>query len=233
MRAMLTMLNRSAPPLAAVMLLLLMLTRPFDVRSVPGTDEYFAEIRTHVQSVPYKIGPWLGRDVEVSVAAVKLLKPNIIVQRQYTNQDTGRTVQLLIVHCGDTRDMRGHYPPVCYPAHGWTQRSVKPTSVRVQGAMLPARLYEFSSVINGLERRMTVFNLFIVPRRDQQFFADMDGLERASQDVIGAGLGAAQIQIVSTGDEMDLASDAVVETFFQSLEPVLRVIAERAPTNES
>lgn len=226
-------INRAAPALAAVVLLLLLLTRPFEVRDVPGTDEYFAQVRTRVESIPYKIGSWLGRDVDVSVAAVRLLKPNIIVQRQYTDQDSGRSVQLLVVHCGDTRDMRGHYPPVCYPAHGWRRVASESTQVRVRGLLLPATLYHFSSFVNGVERHMHVVNLFVVPREDAQFYADMDGLERASQDVIGAGLGAAQIQIVSMGDEVDLTSDAVVEKFFESLEPVLQVIAEGAPKHGS
>lgn len=231
--SLITNLNRIAPALAAVLLLSLLVTRPFEVRDVPGTDEYFADIRTRVESIPYKIDSWLGRDVDVSVAAVRLLKPNIIVQRQYTDQKTGHSVQLLVVHCGDTRDMRGHYPPVCYPAHGWRRLASETRQVRVRGLLLPATLYHFASVMNGVERRMSVVNLFVVPREDAQFFADMDGLERASQDVIGAGLGAAQIQIVSMGDDVNLNSDAVVEMFFESLEPVLQVIAEGAPKHGS
>lgn len=231
MMTILVNLNRIAPPLAAVLLLSLFLTRPFVVRDVPGTDEYFAQVRSSVDAIPYKIGSWLGRDVDVSVAAVRLLKPNIIVQRQYVDQDSGRSVQLLVVHCGDTRDMRGHYPPVCYPAHGWRRLASQSTQVRVSGLLLPATLYHFASVINGVERRMAVVNLFVVPREDAQFYADMDGLERASQDLVGAGLGAAQIQIVSMSDEVDLSADALVEKFFESLEPVLRVIAEGAPKN--
>ncbi len=229
----LTNFNRAAPALAAVMILAVFLTRPFEVRNVPGTDEYFAQVRSRVEAIPYKIGPWLGRDTDISVAAVRLLKPNIIVQRHYIDQETGRSVQLLVVHCGDTRDMRGHYPPVCYPAHGWKSDSSQSTTVRVQGLLLPATQYHFSTVMNGVQRRMSVINLFVVPREDVQFFADMDGLERASQDFYGAGLGAAQVQIVSMSDEVDLTSDAVVEKFFESLEPVLRVIAEGAPKHGS
>ncbi len=226
-----SIVNRSAPMLAAVLLIGLLLARPFEVRDMPGTEEYFAEVRERIEAIPYKIGPWLGKDVDVSVAAVRLLRPNKLMQRQYTDQETGRVIQMLVVHCGDTRDMRGHYPPVCYPAHGWRAVSSKEMSVLVEGSSLPARVYEFTRVTDGVERRMSVVNLFVAPRPERPFFADMDGLDRASQDIVMAGLGAAQIQIVSSSDDPALKGGAEIDRFFESLEPVLRAISERAPNH--
>lgn len=229
----LSFLNRSAPLIAAALLLGLLLTRPFEVRDLPGTDRYFAEVRRRIEAIPYKIGPWLGKDVEVSVAAVRLLRPNKLMQRQYTDQETGRVLQLLVVHCGDTRDMRGHYPPVCYPAHGWRTIASRETTVTVDHAALPAKVYDFARVVGGVENRMSVVNLFVVPRPEGAFFSDIDALERASQDIRGAGLGAAQIQIVSVGDDQTRADESDINRFFDSLEPVLRAISERAPHHGS
>lgn len=222
----LSILNRAAPFMAAAILAGILLTRPGQVRAVEGTDEYFASVRSAVDAIPYKVGPWLGQDVAVAPAAVKLLQPNAILQRQYESQTTGDVVQLLVVHCGNTLDMQGHYPPVCYPAHGWRQVSAEPLSVPVEGVKLPATLYRFSRVVDGVERRMSVVNFFVVPRRDEQFFADMGALNSASRSVTTAGLGAAQIQVVSFEDRVDLRNDPAVGRFLEAVGPVLRVIAE-------
>ncbi len=222
----LSMLNRASPWVTALVLSGIILTRPGQVRAVPGTDAYFASIRTAVEQIPYKVGPWLGQDVDVAPAAVKLLQPNALVQRHYTDQTSGRPLQLLIVHCGNTLDMQGHYPPVCYPAHGWKQDSSEPLSVTAEGVRLPATLYRFTRVVDGVERAMSVINFFVVPRDDEQFFADMGALNRASRSVVTAGLGAAQVQIVSLDPQSNLREDPAVGRFLEAVGPVLRVIAE-------
>lgn len=222
----LDILNRAAPFATAALLAGIILTRPGQVRTVEGTDEYFSSVRASVDAIPYKIGPWLGRDVAVAPAAVKLLQPNAIVQRQYEDQGSGHVVQLLVVHCGNTLDMQGHYPPVCYPAHGWRQVSADRLSVPAEGVTLPATLYRFARIVDGVEREMSVINFFVVPRDDEQFFADMGALNAASRSVVTAGLGAAQIQIVSFDTRVDLRNDPAVARFLEAVGPVLRAIAE-------
>jgi len=219
-------LNRAAPIITAAILAGIILTRPGQVRAVEGTDDYFASVRSAVETIPYKVGSWLGRDVAVAPAAVKLLQPNAIIQRQYDDQTSGAVLQLLVVHCGNTLDMQGHYPPVCYPAHGWRQVSSETLSVPVEGVALPATLYRFARVVDGVERQMSVINFFVVPRGDEQFFADMGALNSASRSVVTAGLGAAQVQIVSFDARVDLRNDPAVARFLEAVGPVLRVIAE-------
>lgn len=229
----LNIFNRSAPLVALAVIGGIMFTRPGVVRAVPGAERYFDSIRLAAEAIPYKIGPWLGEDMTVAPAAVKLLQPNSIIQRQYADPSTGRTLHMLFVHCGNTLDMQGHYPPVCYPAHGWREVDRKPVSVPAASASLPATRYTFSRVMDGLERRMSVINLIVVPRNDEQFFADMTALNRASQSVRTAGLGAAQVQIVSMNDQVDLERDPAVAQFMQAIDPVLRVIAEGVTGDES
>jgi len=50
----------------------------------------------------------------------------------------------MIVHCGDVRDMIGHYPPVCYPANGWKPGPSAPTGIQVNQEDATAYRYEFS-----------------------------------------------------------------------------------------
>lgn len=221
----LQLVNRPAPFVALALLAAMLVLGGFRVREVPGADAYFNRIKSVIEDLPYKVGPWLGRDVEPSAAAVRLLKPNKILQRRYIDQETGRDVQVLIVHCGDTRDMEGHYPPVCYPAHGWTKAGFVDTGVVIAGIVVPARKYTFTRVLDGIERRMTVINFFVLPRRDRQYFADKDALASASQSTAEAGLGAAQIQLVSIDRDLDPERDNELKMILASLEPVLHTVA--------
>ncbi|MFW6061969.1 MAG: exosortase-associated EpsI family protein, partial [Planctomycetota bacterium] len=90
--------------------------------SADEADPYHRRVAERIANIPYTIGDWKGEDVSVPRSAVELLQPNALCSRQYRNQKTGQVLSLLVVHCRDARDMTGHYPPVCYPAHGWTQR---------------------------------------------------------------------------------------------------------------
>lgn len=230
---MLSTINRLSPALTALLIAGTLVIGGFRVRVLPGTQEYFRRVKERVDEIPYKIGSWLGKDIDTSPYAVKLLKPNVILQRSYTDREAGRTVQLLVVHCGNARDMDGHYPPVCYPAHGWTGLRSVDTTVRIAGASLPAKKYTYSRVSDGLERRMSVVNFFVLPRTDVQFFADRDALSRASQSVTQAGLGVAQIQLVSLDEELDPSRPGAVDPILESLEPVLKVVAAGVPRHGS
>ena len=62
-------------------------------------------------------------DRSLPPAAEQLLHPNCKIDRRYTSSSlssTGNPAQasLLIVQCKDSRDMPGHYPPICYPGAG-------------------------------------------------------------------------------------------------------------------
>src|SRR4051794_18481280 len=59
---------------------------------------------------------YAGKDVPLPDDAGEMLKPNAYLHRVYANLTTGRRVEFLLVQCRYTRDMQGHYPPVCYPS---------------------------------------------------------------------------------------------------------------------
>jgi len=206
-----------------------MIHSPFTVRQYPGAELYFQNVQHIVKDIPYKIGPWLARDVDVAPAAVRLLKPNIITQRQYTDTNTGRSIQLLIVHCGDTRDMQGHYPPVCYPAHGWSSIDVEKVSIEVGGSSLPARRYRFTRLNEGVESHLDVLDFFVMPGGLTQFHGDISALNRASRSTRGAGLGAAQIQLVAVNPNFDMLKDGVAKELISGIERALHVIAQGVP----
>jgi len=213
-------------PMATLLLLLGVLTvGGIDARALPGVDAYHERVRNAIDAIPYRVGPWVGVDMETPPAAVRLLKPNRIIQRQYRDTMTGRTFQLLAVHCADTRDMQGHYPPVCYPAHGWeTERPAITTSFELGGQRFPARSYKFYRVLQGTEQQMAVFNFFVLP--DGQIVADMETLRRVASRRAASQLGAAQFQLVGGETLSEAERRELIEEFIRAIQPAIRTVAE-------
>ncbi len=221
-------LNRLGPAVSAIILIAIVVFRGFTPVEAVGIDEYFDEVRRSVERIPYRIGPWIGRDGTPSESAQRLLKPNKIMQRDYTDPSTGAQVSLLIVHCGDTRDMEGHWPPNCYPRAGW-DLSARPEeeSFTLEGVTYPAMKYSFEKGTSVASRsRLEIVNFFVMPGEARAIVAGMDDVNRASQRRTTAGLGAAQVQILLPSGLSDEAKRAVVEEFTRAVAPTVRVIAQ-------
>jgi len=214
-----------APALSAGLLIALMATGGAATISTEQTEAYHAAVRRAVEIIPYKIGPWVGRDVEAPPAAVKILRPNVLLQRRFTDPRTGRAFSLLVVHTGDVRDMLGHYPPKCYPAHGWVETDRKDTSIPIAGGGMPATEYDFRRLSDGFEQHLNVIGFFVVPGGDMDVVASYSEVTAAGRQRTRAGLGAAQIQLVSGGDFDAAERREIAAEFVQAIEPVIRVIA--------
>lgn len=215
--------SRIAPLAAAAMLFGVLFAGRINAGEVPGASEYRDAVRAAVEGLPYFIGRWRGVDVDTPPAAIQLLKPNVIQQRRFVDPTTGRVFSLLIVHCSDTRDMRGHYPPVCYPAHGWQEAGVAPTTITIGGQAYPARTYDFVRVVEGVEQRLHIFSFFVLP--DGSIVADDAALDRASSKRYATQLGAAQFQIVGGENLPESERREVVDEFVRALEGPIRIIA--------
>ncbi|MAY75112.1 MAG: hypothetical protein CMJ31_10420 [Phycisphaerae bacterium] len=220
-----------APPMAAAAVIALAWWRVDATWSnVPeASDEYMAAVAESIDSVPYKIGPWLGFDVEVSEAAVEMLKPNRILQRVYRKpNDASSQFSLLISHCGVTRDMLGHYPPVCYPAHGWTQLGVRDVSLKTDDTEIPAREYSFRRGVGLESAAMTVMNFFVVPSDTERYQVTMDQLNSFEVTQSRHAKGIAQIQILVPEEMKPAQREEVVDDVLHAIEGVTRTITTRS-----
>ena len=189
-----------------------------------GSESYFTGVREAIEMIPYRVGPYLGADTEVTQAAMQLLRPNKILQRQYIDPATGKSVGLIVVHCGDVRDMQGHYPPVCYPAHGWRQSETALTSVTFDGQAFPATRYVFSRTQQGATMHLRVLNFFILP--DGRVLPDDSQLDRLSKSRVGAGLGSAQVQLLFSESMTVEEQSALAEQFARVVAPVVRAVVK-------
>ncbi|WP_428939611.1 exosortase-associated EpsI family protein [Fontivita pretiosa] len=188
----------------------------------PDVGTYHARIRAAAQTLPVCVGPWLLTENPEPPGAVTLLKPNAIISRQVrrisaapgdsAEPDLPRRFNLLLVHCRDVRDMLGHYPPICYPAQGWTQQSAQAVDRQVGDLTIHATSYVFSAEQLGVTKRIVVENFMILP--DASTCRDLEQLEQVSRRRDRVFLGAAQVQLVfddtySAKDRAEFATVAV------------------------
>jgi hypothetical protein len=188
---------------------------------------YHARARKVAEAFPYVIGYWAGKDVEVPTAAVKLLQPNVIVSRHFVNQGEhwGSVLEadLLIVQCADSRDMTGHFPPICYPSSGEPLISQRPFKLTCAETDISGTEYIFDSrqERNGMLRK-SVYDFFVVPGRG--IVPDITDVRSAASDYQRRCFGAAQFQVVMNADLPPEQRDAIFTTLIGADSELIRVL---------
>lgn len=172
--------------------------RPDDPRVVA----YHAGAKKAINEMDWRIEAlgsiWTAVERTPETAAVRLLRPNIILSRRYVQNTTSArpmTAELLIVQCRDSRDMIGHYPPVCYRNIGHElvlRRGRGPITVGNQ--LVPFTEYRFEKYTQGRAEAIFVYNFFVVPGRGA--VDDIGGINEAAEDYERRFFGAAQFQVV-------------------------------------
>jgi hypothetical protein len=219
-------LHELAPALSLALAIGIPVTLNLDPHQAPTSGPEREHVIQAVKGAPYSIGHWVGRDIPVPEAAIKLLKPNVTLSRRFSNLMTNERVDLMLVHCGDARDMLGHFPPVCYPNFGWVpaheadlqkqpdsdqkadRHGGRPITLRFDGQVLPASMYEFWRIQDwSSETRIRIFNFFILP--DGRVTRTIDDVSRGTS-LLGASIyGIAQVQLITdAGMPLDDAINA-------------------------
>lgn len=171
----------------------------------PDTEQYHRAVAAAGPTVPYRIESWVGRDGELPPDVQRLLKPNLLIARDYLNISTGQTARLLLVHCRDARDLIGHYPPACYDRRGWSQESTRPRDWSGDGILARGTRYEFASPES---RRIGVDNFMVLPGGATG--RDMDAVHAAASSPGRKFFGAAQVQVVCDAAATDAQRDDAV-----------------------
>lgn len=199
-RAILNRLLIVAPWATVTVLVVMAMLLPNRTRFSPQAAARKAEVAAAVEAVPMLIGRWVGDQWEVPREAQELLKPNAILSRTYTSLG-GSAVHVLMVHCSDSRDMVGHYPPICYPSAGWEMEPVseqEELTLRAGSMELPVRQYRFRGIRErGREDNIRIFSTFILP--DGSVTPDKDDMYSQSERLSVAVQGVAQFQVITSG----------------------------------
>lgn len=189
---------------------------------------YHQRVRSIAEELPYRVGEWLGVDEAPPPAAVQLLRPNVMLGRRFIDTEGRREAALVLVQCRDSRDMAGHYPPVCYPAHGW-QWGEAPTQVSVQvaGASVPMTRYGFERSTFTTDRMVVIYGLFVLPNRG--LAVDIGQVREAAADYRARGMGAAQVQVALGAGYTRDEELQIVGTLMESAWPVIEAVWNDGP----
>jgi hypothetical protein len=187
--------------------------------------EFHAAAAEAVGDLPLQFGDWRGEEVAVPAAAQVLLKPNAILSRRFMNRRTGETVSMSLVQCRDTRDMSGHYPPICYPGMGWAEKSpAREVPIEVDGTRLIAMRYHFTRQFFDQERTLVVYNFFAMP--GEGFPAEMGAIRRAASDYTSRPYGAAQVQVALNQAREPSEEKQLVQSVLMPCAPALRLLSD-------
>ena len=163
---------------------------------------YHARAGKAVTEMPWKVdclgSTWTAVEHKPETAAVRLLRPNEILSRRYVQNTTSghpMVAELLIVQCRDSRDMTGHYPPICYRNIGNELVYRRPRDPLLVGnEKVPYTEYKFEKYARGRVETLYVYDFFVVPGRGA--VDDIKGVDQAAEDYERRFFGAAQFQVV-------------------------------------
>jgi len=186
--------------------------------TVPSdVSEFQAGVRHAWDNAPKLVGDWIGSDVALPPAAIKLLRPNAALNRSYRNLITGEEVSILAVQCTDARDMEGHYPPNCYPGNGWNLESQAPQDFG--GGVIKATSYNFTRatpVGNATQWVAGTFNL-----QGGVSARNMKEMRLRAREGGRRYYGVAQFQVVIAGAVDEKRRTEIAEQFFKAFAPLL------------
>lgn len=187
---------------------------------VAEAQAYHADVARAAAAIPYSVEDWVGTDSDVPLAARALLKPNAMVSRRYTRIGAGESASLLFVQCRDAGDLLGHFPPICYPAHGFVLVSTEDRDWLVGDLAIHGKRYRLQRKDRDGQDGIVVDNFMILP--DGSVARDMDRVNESAQDVRQRYFGAAQIQVLTDEGMAPERRDAVFRTLVEGCLPAIR-----------
>ena len=183
-------------------------------RPPPQTAAYFQRVVDAAATVPNSFGPWVSINAPVPPAAEKMLQPNLIVSRKYTNLQTGQQATFLLVQCGDAQSLQGHYPPVCYKGSGFLQVDAFAKDWRLEGLTIQGMVYTFVSARPEALSSMIIYDFMILP--NGLTCRDMQGVSALARDQRRRRFGAAQLQVLFDPSMPEEQREAVFFTLVQA-----------------
>ena len=179
----------------------------------PVVRAYHDRAKSEINAIPALVNvdgvQWAAQPRKPETAAVRLLKPNVIFTAHYVENVLDRyprTADLLIVQCRDSRDMTGHYPPICYRNIGYEMLDKKvPPPLRVGSLSVPYTEYYFEKWSQGQPQQLCIYDFFVVPGRG--VVRDIEGVDQAAEDYERRFFGAAQFQVLIPVSQVPLPQD--------------------------
>jgi hypothetical protein len=223
-----TLLKGFGAPLATVLLLGGVWADRLLFHLPPGDPAaYHERVRATAERLPRRIGEWVGTEVQPPESAVSLLKPNLLQGIRFENAATRERASLMVVQCGDARDMGGHWPPVCYPAHGWTLRASEKRVIPLERGDVPVTVYRFTKEALDRYEEIVVYNFFVRP--DGALEDGGGGVRKAAEDPRMKVFGATQFQVVFESSMPEARRTEVFQTIVGGVSSLIDVMLDGVP----
>jgi len=224
------------PVVASVLLLSVMASSRLNRPSAEDAEPHHAGVREAVRAMPSEIDSWFAEDQAIPAAAVELLKPNALRSRSWADSKSGDRASMLVVHCRDARDLNGHYPPVCYPAHGYSDaHEQRPIDFVFDDLTIHATEYHFTRGEGAEARQLIVLNFMVLP--NGEIHRNDHGLRQLAADYANRFYGAGQIQIIPPRNYDDQQREEAYRMFLQPHLPLIqsmrRVVGQTTEVSDS
>lgn len=217
-----------SPIIAAAMLLLLPILLPDESVTDAAFEQRNSRIAAAMEEVPWRIGRWRGVDAPVLAAAQDVLRPNALLSRQYQEIGGNLRATMVIVHCSDTRDMLGHYPPMCYPANGWQPvkdaGGIEPIAADI-GIHRSVDCMRYDFYLNadwGSTRGIKIYNFFVLP--GGVIAHELSELRLQAGRTRTSAMGVAQVQIAFSDQVSDEEARRAVAELLEGIQPLFVVL---------
>ena len=203
-----------------------MAEREFLHASPADATAYLSRAQLAANGMPRMLGDWVGTDADendpMQQAAVRMLRPNVLISRTYRNIRTGQSIGFLLVQCQDARDMIGHYPRNCYPTHGWTMESAAAMTVKLDDLAIDGTSYRFSQSSFRETKSMNIFNFMILPNGATS--PNLDGVYLMARKRALRYFGAGQIQVITDVGMPDNERQDILNLILGSARPAIDAI---------
>lgn len=227
-----------APAISIAMLMLLPVLIRRDIATASAPPAPRAAMVAAFSNAPYRIGRWIGADVPLPEAAGQQLRPTAALSRRYVHMDHAYAVDVTIIQSGDSRDMVGHHPPICYPSNGWVavdSASPAGSSADRQGSQVQlqfadqqvsARRYEYvrRSELAG-RVHIRVFNFFVLP--DGRMTGSIEEVHQQTSWLQTNTSGVAQVQVLTLHDLPESVARDVTGEILGGLTSVFEAVGVR------
>ncbi|HET6249639.1 MAG TPA: hypothetical protein VFE47_18265 [Tepidisphaeraceae bacterium] len=208
--------------LAAVLIVSLACAKQALFRVPARAESYHRRVSAIAAEGSTHFGSWVSQEIPVPEAAITMLRPNATISRKFTNITTGEQATFLLVQCRDARDLFGHYPPICYAAHGF--RAVDSTSRdwQIDDLEIHGTAYTFSSTRPEELTSMIIYDFMILPNGTT--CRDMEGVYASARDPRRRMFGAAQLQILMSTTLSQDQRDEIFRSLVKANQPTIRAI---------
>jgi hypothetical protein len=207
-------------------LVLLGVASTLQSRQTPSAvAEYHRQVRLLGASVPVLIGNWIGKDTPIAIPAIKILQPNVMFNRRYSQpgEPDYKDVTLMLVQTSDAWNMNYHWPPHCYKHSGYTKASETPHAWEVGGETIPLKEYVFEKVRSSGVERLHVLNFMFLKGG---LADDNTAIDRMARDPLNRFYGAGQIQVVFTSAYDEKERRRIFSTLVEACMPVIRQVTK-------